>query len=130
DLFHRVTAYSTREVGRFGAPSLITRITNDVQQVQLLVVMGATMMLAAPITMVAGIVMALREDIGLSVVVVLAMPVIAVFQGALIYRLVPAFQAMQGRIDDVNRILREQITGVRVVRAFVREPLETERFAA
>jgi ATP-binding cassette subfamily B multidrug efflux pump len=129
DVFQRVTAYSAREVGSFGAPSLITRITNDVQQVQILVVMGATMMLAAPLTMVAGFVMALREDVGLSVVLVIGMPLIAVMQGLLIYRLVPAFQAMQIRIDDVNRILREQITGVRVVRAFVRESQETRRFA-
>jgi ATP-binding cassette subfamily B multidrug efflux pump len=129
DLFHRVTAYSAREVGSFGAPSLITRITNDVQQVQILVVMGATMILAAPITMVAGLVMALREDVGLSIVLVVGMPLIAVMQGLLIYRLVPAFQTMQIRIDDVNRVLREQITGVRVVRAFVREPQETRRFA-
>ncbi|HWL44351.1 MAG TPA: ABC transporter ATP-binding protein [Ilumatobacter sp.] len=129
DLFQTVTAYSAREVGAFGAPSLITRITNDVAQVQILVVMGATMMLAAPITMVAGIIMAVRQDVGLSVVFVVAIPVVVVVLGRLIVRLVPAFQAMQARIDDVNRVLREQITGVRVVRAFVREPEETRRFA-
>ncbi len=129
DLFQRVTAFSAREVGSFGAPSLITRITNDVAQVQILVVMSTTMMLAAPITMVAGIVMAVREDVGLSIVFAVAIPIVVVALGQLIVRLVPTFQAMQLRIDDVNRVLREQISGVRVVRAFVREPEETQRFA-
>src|SRR5690606_28532153 len=128
DLFHRVTSFSAREVGAFGAPSLITRITNDVQQVQILVVMATTMLLAAPITMIAGIVMALREDVGLSVVLVVAIPTVAIGLGAIIVRLVPSFQVMQIRIDQVNRVLREQISGVRVVRAFVREPQEVARF--
>ena len=129
DLFQRVTAFSAREVGGFGAPSLITRITNDVAQVQILVVMGATMMLAAPITMAAGIVLALRQDVGLSIVFVVAIPIAVIALGRIIVRLVPSFQAMQARIDDVNRVLREQITGVRVVRAFVREPQEAARFS-
>ena len=129
DLFHRVTDFSAQEVGRFGAPSLITRITNDVQQVQLLVVMGATMMVASPLTLVIGLVMALREDVGLSVVIVVAMPVTVVILGSVVRRMVPAFQRMQGHIDKVNRVLREQITGIRVVRAFVREPEEAARFA-
>jgi ATP-binding cassette subfamily B multidrug efflux pump len=129
DLFHQVTDYSAREVGRFGAPSLITRITNDVQQVQQLVVLAATMMIAAPITMVVGIVMAMREDLGLSIVLVVAVPAAVVVLGALIVQMVPAFQQMQERIDQVNAVLREQITGLRVVRAFVREPEESARFA-
>lgn len=129
DLFHRVTDFSAQEVGRLGAPSLITRITNDVQQVQLLVVMGATMMVASPLTLVIGLVMALREDVGLSVVIVVAMPVTVVILGSVVRRMVPAFQRMQGHIDKVNRVLREQITGIRVVRAFVREPEEAARFA-
>ena len=129
DLFHQVTGYSTREVGAFGAPSLITRITNDVQQVQMLVVIGATMMVAAPLTMVIGIILAVREDVGLSVVLVVAMPGAVLLLGQVVYRMVPAFQQMQIRIDRVNSVLREQITGIRVVRAFVREPQETERFA-
>ncbi len=129
DLFHQVTSYSAREVGRFGAPSLITRITNDVQQVQQLTVLAATMMLAAPLTMVIGIVMALREDTGLSVVPLVAVPMAGVMLGSIVYRMVPAFQLMQTRIDRVNGVLREQITGIRVVRAFVREPQEAERFA-
>ena len=130
DLFHQVTEFSAREVGRFGAPSLITRITNDVQQVQMLVVMAATMMIAAPLTMVIGIVLAVREDVGLSVVLVVAIPAAVLILGIVIVQMVPAFQLMQARIDRVNSVLREQITGMRVVRAFVREPEEIARFEA
>jgi ATP-binding cassette subfamily B protein len=130
NLFHQVTDFSAREVGAFGAPSLITRITNDVQQVQMLVVMACTMAIAAPITMVVGVVMALREDVGLSIILVVAMPVAAIVLGALVAQMVPAFRLMQERIDQVNRVLREQITGIRVVRAFVREPQEARRFGA
>jgi ATP-binding cassette, subfamily B, multidrug efflux pump len=129
NLFHQVTDFSAREVGTFGAPSLITRITNDVQQVQMLVVMACTMAIAAPITMVVGVIMALRQDVGLSVILVIAMPVAGVVLGLLVSRMVPAFRLMQERIDQVNRVLREQITGIRVVRAFVREPQEARRFA-
>jgi ATP-binding cassette subfamily B multidrug efflux pump len=127
-LFHRVTDFSTREVGAFGAPSLITRITNDVQQVQLLVVMAATMAVAAPITMVVGVIMALRQDVGLSTILLVSMPAAAIILGVLVSRMVPAFTVMQDRIDQINRVLREQITGIRVVRAFVREPEEEQRF--
>jgi ATP-binding cassette subfamily B protein len=129
DMFHRVTDFSAREVGDFGAPSLITRITNDVQQVQMLVVLASTMMIAAPITLVIGIFMAVREDVGLSVILVVAIPAAVIILGQVVYRMVPAFQAMQVRIDRLNLVLREQITGMRVVRAFVREPEEVERFA-
>jgi ATP-binding cassette subfamily B multidrug efflux pump len=129
DLFHKVTDFSAREIGRFGAPSLITRITNDVQQIQLIVVMFTTMMVAAPITMVIGVIMALREDVGLSVVLLVSIPVAVIVLGIVIVRMVPAYQVMQTRIDRINSVLREQITGMRVVRAFVREPRETERFA-
>ena len=129
DLFHQVTDYSAREVGRFGASSLITRITNDVQQVQMLVVIAATMMIAAPLTMVIGIVMAIREDAGLSVILLFAMPGAVLLLGLIVSRMVPAFQLMQERVDRVNAVLREQITGIRVVRAFVREPQEQARFA-
>lgn len=129
DLFHQVTDFSAREVGKFGAPSLITRITNDVQQVQMLVVLAATMMIAAPLTMVIGIILALREDVGLSVVLVFAMPGAVLLLGSIVSRMVPAFQVMQTRIDRVNGVLREQITGIRVVRAFVREPEEAQRFS-
>jgi ATP-binding cassette subfamily B multidrug efflux pump len=129
DLFHRVTDFSAREVGRFGAPSLITRVTNDVQQVQMLVVMTTTMMIAAPLTMVIGFVMAMREDAGLSVVLLVSMPLVVLFLGPLVRMMVPSFQKMQVHIDRLNQVLREQITGIRVVRAFVREPEETVRFA-
>ncbi|MGH1492624.1 MAG: ABC transporter ATP-binding protein [Acidimicrobiales bacterium] len=128
-LFHQVTGYSAREVGRFGAPSLITRITNDVQQVQTLVVMATTMMIAVPLTLVIGVIMAVREDIGLSIVLVVAMPATMVVLGVLVSRMVPSFQALQVQVDKVNGVLREQITGIRVVRAFVREPEEAKRFA-
>jgi ATP-binding cassette subfamily B multidrug efflux pump len=128
NLFHKVTDFSAREVGTFGAPSLITRITNDVQQVQMLVVMAATMAIAAPITIVVGVILAVRQDVGLSVVLVIAMPVAGVLLGLIVSRMVPAFRLMQERIDQVNRVLREQITGIRVVRAFVREPQEERRF--
>ncbi len=127
-MFHQVTDFSTKEVGRFGAPSLITRITNDVQQVQLLVVMAATFALAAPITMVVGVIMALRQSVGLSVVLAIGVPIAAVVLGTIVGMMVPAFQLMQERIDRINRVLREQITGIRVVRAFVREPDEATRF--
>jgi ATP-binding cassette, subfamily B, multidrug efflux pump len=129
DLFHQVTDFSSREVGRFGASSLITRITNDVQQVQILVVIAATMMIAAPLTMLIGIVLAIREDVGLSVVLLFAMPGAVLLLGLIVSRMVPAFQLMQERVDRVNGVLREQITGIRVVRAFVREPQEQARFA-
>ncbi|MEZ5167594.1 MAG: ABC transporter ATP-binding protein [Acidimicrobiales bacterium] len=129
DLFHQVTGFSAREVGEIGAPSLITRITNDVQQVQMLVVMAVTMLIAAPLTIVIGVIMAVREDAGLSVVIVVSMPAAVLLVGNVVRKMVPAFQAMQVHIDSVNRVLREQITGMRVVRAFVREPVEVARFA-
>jgi ATP-binding cassette subfamily B protein len=129
DLFQRVTRFSAREVGRYGAPSLITRTTNDVQQVQALVVIAATMMVAAPLTMVIGVIMAVREDVGLSIVLVVALPLTVIVLGSIISRTVPAFQLLQTRLDRLNTVLREQITGIRVVRAFVRESHESERFA-
>ena len=128
-LFHRVTDFSAREVGAFGAPSLITRITNDVQQVQMFVVMGTTMAVSAPITMAFGIFAALRQDVGLSVVLVVSVPITGIVLGLVVSRMVPAFRLMQDRIDQINRVLREQITGIRVIRAFVREPQERQRFA-
>lgn len=128
DLFHRVIGFSTQEVDAFGAPSLITRITNDVQQVQMLVVMSATLLVAGPIMVVGGTIMAVREDGRLSMLLLVSVPVLVVCVGMVVVRLVPQFQAMQERIDEVNRILREQITGLRVVRAFVREPVEVHRF--
>ena len=128
NLFHQVTGYSAREVNQFGPSSLITRITNDVQQVQMLVVMGATMLVAAPLTMIGGVFMALREDVGLSTMLLVSVPALVIAVGVVVVRMVPQFREMQTRIDSVNRILREQIIGIRVVRAFVREPDEVERF--
>src|SRR5690606_32920715 len=127
-LFRRVADFSSREVNHFGAPSLITRSTNDVQQVQMLVVMTCTMLVSAPIMGVGGIVMALREDVGLSWLMLVAVPLLIVCRGLSIWRMVPPVRAMQVKIDAVNRILREQITGIRVVRAFVRERYERDRF--
>jgi ATP-binding cassette subfamily B protein len=128
-IFHRVGSFSAREVAHFGPPSLITRNTNDVQQVGMLVLMTCTMMVAAPIMMVGGVIMAMREDLGLSWLIAVAVPVLFLTVGVIISRMVPGYRLMQTRIDAVNRVLREQITGIRVVRAFVREPYETERFA-
>lgn len=127
--FGWVGSFSSREVGRFGAPSLINRNTNDVQQVQMLVVLSFTMMISAPIMLVGGVIMAMREDIGLSWLVAVAVPVLGAAAGLIISRMVPGFRLMQTRLDTVNQVLREQITGIRVIRAFVREPHETGRFA-
>ena len=127
-LFHQVTGYSAQEVGHFGAPSLITRITNDVQQVQMFVLMACTMAAAAPIAIVGGVIMALREDPGLTLILAVSVPALAIGVGIVVFKMVPQFQDMQVRIDRLNQVLREQITGIRVVRAFAREPDEVERF--
>ncbi len=129
DLFRRVVTFSGREVSHFGAPSLTTRITNDIQQVQLLLVMVATMMIAAPLTMVIGTILAIREDAGLAMILLVAIPLEVIVLALIVARMVGSFQLMQGRIDRVNTVLREQITGIRVVRAFTREPEESRRFA-
>ena len=127
-LFHQVNDFSSREVAQFGTPSLITRITNDVQQVQMLVLMTCTLLLAAPFTTIGGVLLAMQQDLGLSRILVVAMPVLAVTLAVIIMSMVPTFRLMQERIDRINVILREQLTGIRVLRAFVREPEETERF--
>ncbi|MBB3329164.1 ABC-type multidrug transport system fused ATPase/permease subunit, partial [Friedmanniella antarctica] len=127
-VFERVLSFSAREMNRFGAPTLITRTTNDVQQVQLLALLSSTVFVAAPITMVGGVIMALREDVTLSWLIIVAVPVLVISIGLLIWRMRPLFRVVQTRIDTVNRVLREQITGIRVVRAFVREPFEEDRF--
>jgi ATP-binding cassette subfamily B protein len=128
-LFARVQTFSTHEVTRFGTPSLITRTTNDVQQVQMLSVMAFTMLVAAPIMSVGAVIMALRQDVPLSGLLVLMVPVMGVFIAVMVTRLRPLFRAMQDRLDHVNTVLREQISGVRVVRAFVRDRHEKARFA-
>ncbi|MBK7328651.1 MAG: ABC transporter ATP-binding protein [Dehalococcoidia bacterium] len=127
-LFHRVTEFSAREVNLFGAPSLITRITNDVQQVQMLVLMSCTMVVAAPLTVVFGVFMAMRQDLGMSWLLAVSLPLLMVILGVIISRMVPQFRLMQERLDNINAVLRGQIVGMRVVRAFVREPVEVERF--
>jgi ATP-binding cassette subfamily B protein len=127
-LFHRVTDFSAQDVAHYGAPSLITRITNDVTQVQILVLMACTLFVAAPITMVGGIILAVHEDGPLSLLLLVSIPALVISIGLVIIRMVPQFQKMQDRIDRINEVLREQITGIRVVRAFVREPDEARRF--
>jgi ATP-binding cassette, subfamily B, multidrug efflux pump len=128
-IFHKVGTFSGREVAQIGAPSLITRNTNDVQQVQMLVLMTCTLMIGAPIMCVGGIIMALRQDVGLSWLMLVCIPVLVVAIASIVVRMVPQFRAMQARIDVVNRVLREQLSGIRVVRAFVREEDEAQRFA-
>ena len=127
-IFERTLSFSAREMNKFGAPSLITRSTNDVQQVQMLVLMTCVMLVGAPITMIGGVVMALREDAGLSWIILAAVVLLGAGIVVLITKMGPLFQLMQSRIDTLNRVLREQITGIRVVRAFVREPHEAARF--
>ncbi|WP_101523093.1 ABC transporter ATP-binding protein [Nocardioides houyundeii] len=127
-LFHRVGSFSAREVSQFGAPSLITRTTNDVQQVQMLVAMACIIAVTSPLMMVGGVAMALRQDAGLGWLLAVVVPALIISVGLVVSRMVPSFRLMQARLDSVNRILREQIAGIRVVRAFVREPYETARF--
>ncbi|MGK0716289.1 ABC transporter ATP-binding protein [Leucobacter sp. W1153] len=127
-IFEHGLNFSGREVALFGAPTLITRNTNDVQQVQMLVLMTATMIVSAPLTAIGGIFMALREDLGLSWLILAAIVALGTIIGVLVAQMTPLFQAQQQRIDTLNRVLREQISGLRVIRAFVREPTEAARF--
>ncbi|MFF7259926.1 ABC transporter ATP-binding protein [Streptomyces sp. NPDC008159] len=127
-VFDRVQSFSAREVGHFGAPSLITRTTNDVQQVQMLVLMTFTLVVSAPIMCVGGIVLALGLDVPLSGVLLAVVPVLGISVSLIVRRLRPLFRTMQERLDIVNRVLREQITGNRVIRAFVRDDYEKDRF--
>lgn len=129
-VFKHVGEFSARELSQFGAPSLLTRTTNDVLQVQTLLFMSFAMLVTAPIMMVGGVIMAMRQDLGLSWLVAVAVPVLVAAVGLVLLRMVPGFQKMQKRIDRVNQVLREQIGGIRVVRAFVREPFEEQRFDA
>jgi ATP-binding cassette subfamily B protein len=129
-VFHHVLRFSARELGMFGTPSLITRTTNDVQQVQMLVLMTFTMMVVAPIMGIGGIVMAVRLDAPLSLLLVVVVPVLGLVVALLVWRMRPLFRSMQVRIDAINLVLREQITGVRVIRAFVRDEHERRRFDA
>ena len=128
-MFHHVTTFSARETARFGAPSLLTRTTNDVQQIQVLVQMTATTLVTAPIMCVGGIIMAIHQDAGLSWLLVVSVPVLAVSNYWIVSRMLPIFRSMQRLIDGINRVLREQLSGIRVIRAFAREPFEKDRFA-
>ncbi|MFF1830225.1 ABC transporter ATP-binding protein [Paenarthrobacter sp. NPDC058040] len=129
-VFRQVSSFSAQDVNKFGAPTLITRGTNDVQQVQMLVLMGLNFMVSTPIMCVGGIIMAVREDLSLSWLVWVSVPVLVAVVGYLVVRLMPLFRSMQAKIDAINGVLREQIIGIRVVRAFVREPYEAKRFGA
>lgn len=128
DVFQKVSGFSEREVSQFGPGSLITRNTNDVQQVQMLAMMGSTMLVTAPLLAIGGIVMAVQQDVGLSWLIAVAVPALLLVAGLIIARMVPLFRQFQKKLDAVNRVMREQLTGVRVVRAFVRESIEAERF--
>ena len=127
-VFERVSSFSEREVSKFGPGSLITRNTNDVQQVQMLAMMGGTFLVTAPILAIGGIIFALQQDVGLSWIIAVAVPTLLIIAVLIISRMVPLFRSYQKKLDNVNRIMRQQLTGVRVVRAFVREPIEEERF--
>ncbi|WP_349827911.1 ABC transporter ATP-binding protein [Brevibacterium litoralis] len=129
DVFHRVTDMSHQDVARFTGASLITRNTNDINQVQMVVLMSATMLVMAPLMSIGGIVMALVQSVHLSWIVVVTVVVVAVVMGFLVRRMVPSFTVMQERIDGLNSVTRQQLTGIRVIRAFVRQGAERERFA-
>ena len=128
-VFDQVMSFSARELGQFGAPTLITRSTNDVQQIQQLVFMSLVMLVAGPIMAIGGVIMAMRQDVGLSWLIAVAAPLLLVVVLLIVWRMVPLFKAQQVRLDAINRILREQISGIRVVRAFTREDYERQRFA-
>ena len=128
-VFDHVQTFSAREVGQFGAPSLITRTTNDVQQVQMVLLLSLTLMIAAPVMMIGGVVMALRQDAELSGLLLVVVPLLVGILAFAVSRMRPLFRGMQTRIDSINRIMREQITGIRVIRAFVRDDHERARFA-
>ncbi|MGZ6779895.1 MAG: ABC transporter ATP-binding protein [Mycobacterium sp.] len=129
-IFHHVTGFSAAETARFGASSLLTRTTNDVQQIQLLVQLTCTMLITAPIMSIGGIFMAVHQDAGLSWLLLVSVPVLAVANYWVVSHLLPIFRIMQGLIDGINRVMREQLSGIRVIRAFAREPFERNRFAA
>ena len=127
-VFERVSGFSEREISAFGAGSLITRNTNDVQQVQMLVMMSCTMLVTAPVMAVGGIIMAVTRAPGLSWLIAVSVPVLLVAVGLIVSRMLPLFRSYQDKLDAINRVMREQLTGIRVIRAFVREEAETERF--
>ena len=127
-IFRKVESFSRAELDTFGTPSLITRNTNDVQQVQMVVLMGLNMMIIAPILAVGGVIMALRQDVPLSAILIVVLPIMGVIVGTLMAKALPLFQAMQVKVDRVNQVTREALSGIRVIRAFVRTRHEEERF--
>jgi len=127
-IFRKVESFSQAELNRFGTPSLITRNTNDVQQVQMIVLMGLNMMIIAPILAVGGVIMALRQDIPLAGILIVILPIMTIIVGSLMYRALPLFQAVQRKVDRINQVTREALSGIRVIRAFVRTRHEEERF--
>ncbi|MGA7911954.1 MAG: ABC transporter permease, partial [Candidatus Dormiibacterota bacterium] len=127
-VFRRVQTFSAREINHLGTPSLITRNTNDVQQIQIFLQVALTMMVGAPIIAVGGVIMALREDVNLSALLIVVVPLLAAIVGFMLVRAVPLFRSMQVKIDKINLVLREQIMGVRVIRAFIRNGYERQRF--
>lgn len=127
-LFRKVESFSQGEINRFGTPSLITRVTNDVQQVQMVVAIGLSMMLFAPMTLIGGLIMALRQDIPLSVTLAVVLPVMLLALGTILWRALPLFRSMQKKIDRLNQVMRESLSGVRVIRAFARTQYEARRF--
>ena len=129
-IFHRVGQFAQTEVNKFGTPSLITRNTNDVQQVQMVTLMTLNVMVIAPFTGIGGIIMALRQDVPLSGILVVIVPVMGIFLGLLVSKALPLFRAMQIKVDNINRVMRETLSGVRVIRAFVRDDFEQKRFGA
>jgi ATP-binding cassette, subfamily B, multidrug efflux pump len=128
-MFHQVTTFSEHETARFGAPSLLIRTTNDVRQIQFLVQMTCTVLVTAPIMCIGGIFMAIHQDAGLSWVLLVSVPVLVVSNYWIVGRTLPLYRSMQRLIDNINRVMREQLSGVRVIRAFAREPFERQRFA-
>ena len=126
--FRRVQTFGQVEMNLFGTPSLITRNTNDVQQVQMLVFLGLNVMITAPIMVVGGIIMALRQDIQLSGLLIVVMPLMIALVGLVMRRAIPLFQAMQRKLDRINLVMRETLAGIRVIRAFVRTEREEQRF--
>ena len=127
-VFRQVQGFSAREMNRFGTPSLITRNTNDIQQIQLFLQVALTLMVVAPIMCVGGVFMAIRESAELSLLLVVAVPLMGLLVVVLLITVVPQFRTIQGKLDRINQVLREQITGVRVIRAFVRTEPERRRF--
>jgi ATP-binding cassette subfamily B multidrug efflux pump len=128
-IFHHVTTFSAAETARFGAPTLLTRTTNDVGQIQQLLQLTCTMLVTAPIMSIGGIAMAVHQDAGLSWLLLVSVPVLALANYTIIRRLTPVYRRLQGVIDSINRVMRDQLSGIRVIRAFSREPVERLRFA-